>query len=242
MRKTWIAWLLAAALLLTVSCLGEQIGTLKEEELPAGRLSGLVIGIDPGHQLHGNNDKEPIAPGSKEMKAKVSSGTAGVSTRIAEYEVNLQVSLLLRDALEEEGAEVVMTREVNEIDISNLERATVFNEAGVDLGLRIHCNGASDRSVNGIGLFVRATGSCAEESYAACECLMPAMTEATGARNYGIYKRDSYTGLNWAEGPCILVEMGFMSNPAEDEKLCDADYQALMVQGMVEGVCAYFDR
>lgn len=205
-----------------------------------GRLAGFVIGVDPGHQLRGNSEKEPVAPGSDEKKAKVTSGTAGVSTRIPEYQVNLEVALLLRNALEEEGATVVMTREVNEVDISNRERAILFNEAGVDLGLRIHCNGADDRSVTGIGLFVRKTGAGAEESREACRYLLPAMTEATGARAYGIFQRDTYTGLNWCEGPCVLVEMGFMSNPEEDEKLCDPAYQALLVQGMTEGVCAYF--
>lgn len=205
-----------------------------------GRLDGIVIGIDPGHQLHGNNEKEPVAPGSSEKKAKVSSGTAGVSTRIPEYQVNLDVALQLRDALEAEGATVVMTRETNEVDISNVERAVMFNEAGVDLGLRIHCNGADDHSVTGVGLFVRKTGAGAEESYDACQFLMPAMTGATGARVYGIFQRDTYTGLNWCEGPCVLVEMGFMSNPEEDKKLCDPAYQALLVEGMTEGVCAYF--
>ena len=42
--------------------------------------------------------------------------------------------------------------------------------------------------------------------------------------------------------PCILVEMGYMSNPDEDEKLNDPDYQSLLVEGMVEGLCAYFER
>ena len=107
-----------------------------------GRLEGLIIGIDPGHQEKGNSEKEAIAPGSKEKKAKVSSGTQGVSTRVPEYIVNLDVSLMLRDALEAEGAQVIMTRETNDVDISNQERAIMMNEVGADLVLRIHCNGS----------------------------------------------------------------------------------------------------
>ena len=209
---------------------------------PEGRLSGLVIGIDPGHQGKANNDKEPIAPGSKEMKAKVSSGTRGVSTRIPEYEVNLQVSFKLKEALEAEGATVIMTRESHDVDISNMERAIMCNEAGCDIVLRIHCNGSENKKTNGIGLYVRATGTGAEESYAASEYILPAMAEAAGAKAQGIYKRDTYTGLNWSEVPCILVEMGYMSNPEEDEKLCDPEYQYLLVEGMVNGLCGYFGR
>ncbi|MDY2870998.1 MAG: hypothetical protein SOT57_00485, partial [Eubacteriales bacterium] len=69
-----------------------------------GLLDGVKVGIDPGHQAHSNSAQEPVSPGSKETKAKVSSGTQGVKTRVPEYEVNLQVALLLRDALEAQGA------------------------------------------------------------------------------------------------------------------------------------------
>lgn len=239
---------LAAILLLILAGLGVSLredwpeipALVPEETLEPGRLFGITIGIDPGHQIKGNYDKEPIAPGSRETKAKTSSGTQGVKSRVPEYEVNLQVSLALRDALEAEGARVVMAREINEVDISNIERAQMMNDAGADLVLRIHCNGAEDSSVHGIGLYVRASGVCAAESYAAAEALLPAMAERTGAKANGIYKRDSYTGLNWSEVPSILVEMGYMSNPEEDLKLVDPDYQALLVAGMVEGVCAYF--
>ncbi len=207
-----------------------------------GRLSGIVICIDPGHQSMGNYDLEPIAPGSDIEKTKTSSGTQGVKSRVPEYEVNLEVSLMLRDALEAEGATVVMTREGNNVDISNIERAQIANEAGADLFLRIHCNGSEDSSVNGIGLYVRETGTCAQESYDAAESLLPAMADATGAKANGIYKRDTYTGLNWAEMPAILVEMGYMSNADEDMKLVDYDYQELLVKGIVEGVCGYFGK
>lgn len=206
------------------------------------RLSGVKIGIDPGHQAHGNSAQEAVAPGSLETKAKVSSGTAGVRTRVAEYVVNLDVSLQLRAALEELGAEVYMTRETNDVDISNQERAIMMNELGVDLVLRIHCNGSTNSGANGIGLYIRKTGENADECARAAEALLPAMVAATGARADGIFKRDTYTGLNWSTVPSVLVEMGFMSNPDEDEKLNDPAYQARLVDGMVAGICAYMGR
>ena len=207
-----------------------------------GRLTGVKIGIDPGHQAHGNSAQEAVAPGSSETKAKVSSGTYGRFTGVPEYEVNLDVSLQLRDALEALGCEVYMTRETNDVDISNQERAIMMNELGVDLVLRIHCNGSTNKSAQGIGLYIRKTGTNADACMRAAEALLPAMVEATGAESDGIFRRDTYTGLNWSEVPSILVEMGFMTNEEEDYKLNDPAYQQLLVQGMVEGICAYMGR
>ena len=206
------------------------------------RLYGLRIGIDPGHQEHANSDREPVAPNSSETKAKVASGTSGVSTGVPEYITNLEIALKLRDALEAQGCEVYMTRETNDVDISNMERAEMMNGLGVDLVLRLHCDGSTDRSANGIGMFVRATGEKQEESEAAAQVILESMCAATGARARGVFLRDTYTMNNWSIVPCILVEMGFMSNPAEDEKLNDPAYQDLLVEGMVEGVASYFGR
>ena len=206
------------------------------------RLYGLRIGIDPGHQEHANSDREPVAPNSSETKAKVASGTSGVSTGVPEYITNLEIALKLRDALEAQGCEVYMTRETNDVDISNMERAEMMNGLGVDLVLRLHCDGSTDRSANGIGMFVRATGEKQEESEAAAQVILESMCAATDARARGVFLRDTYTMNNWSIVPCILVEMGFMSNPAEDEKLNDPAYQDLLVEGMVEGVASYFGR
>lgn len=206
------------------------------------RLSGLRIGIDPGHQQKENRELEPIAPNSKEKKKKVSSGTSGASTRIAEYVTNLEVALKLRDALQAEGCEVYMTRETHDVNISNLERAQMMNELGVDLVLRLHCDGSTNRSANGIGMFVRKTGEKQAESEAAAEVLLDAMVEATGAKKRGVYLRDTYTMNNWSTVPCILVEMGYLSNYAEDKKLNSPEYQDLLVEGMVEGIAIYFER
>ncbi len=204
-------------------------------------LSGVKIGIDPGHQAKANSEREPVAPGSSEKKAKVASGTSGIATKTPEYVRDLEISLKLRDALEAAGAEVYMTRETNEVNISNMERALMMNDLGVDLVLRIHCNGSTDKSVHGTGLYITKTGDIAAESLVAAEALLPAMIAATGARRCGIFKRDTYTGMNWSTVPCILVEMGYMTNYDEDLRLADPDYQQKLVDGMVQGIIDYIN-
>ncbi len=208
----------------------------EEVRLP---LTGVKIGIDPGHQAHGNNEKEAVAPGSKEKKAKVTSGTAGVSTRIPEYVTVLEISLKLREALEAQGAEVYMTRETHDVNLSNQERAKMMNELGVDLVLRIHCDGAEKRSKNGIALYCSRSNSIAEESYRAAEVILPRVCEATGAKENGIISNDNYTGQNWSEVPCLMVECGFLSNPDEDVKLNDEDYQWKLAAGLTYGIMDY---
>lgn len=245
MKRNFLRILIFALLAALAPCaVAEPAWQWVEEPTPAlmQRLSEISVGIDPGHQLKQNTEKEAIAPGSSEMKAKVSSGTAGVRTRVPEYQVNLEISLQLRDALEALGCTVYMTRETNDVNISNQERAIMMNELGVDLALRLHCNGSENSSANGVGLYVTKTGDIAEESAKAAEYILPAIIEATGARADGIFKRDTYTGQNWSTVPCIMVEMGFMSNPEEDVKLNDPAYQQLLVKGMVEGICQYFGR
>ena len=206
------------------------------------RLSGVKIGIDPGHQAHGNSERETVSPTSSETKAKVSSGTSGVATGIAEYVTNLEISFELRDRLEALGAEVYMTRETHDVNISNQERAKMMNELGVDLVLRIHCDGADNRKQNGVAVYCSRSNAIADESRRAAEALLPAICAATGAKQNGVVQNDTYTGQNWSEVPCVMVECGFLSNPDEDVKLNDPDYQRKLAEGMAEGICAFMGR
>ena len=242
-RKALLCVLLCACLLLPA--LGERGEVIIEQNLQEMDsdlpLKGKKIGIDPGHQLHADSTKEPIAPGSSETKARVAGGTRGVSTGRPEHATNLEVALLLKELLEELGAEVLMTRETADVNVSNMERALMMNEWGADAVLRLHCNGNNVQSVHGMGMYIRKTGQAAEESERLARCLLTCMSRRTGAKAQGIYKRDSYTGLNWSTVPCVLVEMGYMTNPDEDKKLNDPLYQEQIVLGIAEALIDYFE-
>ena len=203
-------------------------------------LSGIKIGLDPGHQRHANLEQETIAPNSKETKRKVSGGTAGVSTGIPEYETVLDISFMLREKLQALGAEVYMTRESHDVNISNQERTKMMNELGVDIMLRIHCDGSENPASSGTTLYVSKSNAIAKQSKEYAETILPCMTDATGAKSNGVRQSDTYTGNNWATVPCILMECGFMSNPAEDVLLNSADYQQKLTDGIVNGLLECF--
>lgn len=206
-----------------------------------GPLTGVKIGIDPGHQAEADYSREAVSPTGSATKPKVSSGTAGRVTRVPEHVVNLQIGLKLRDALEAQGAEVYMTRSTADVNISNQQRAKMMNALGVDLVLRIHCNGGSS-SKNGMSIYVRQSGACKAESAAAAQLILDAMAKQTGAKNLGVKYTDTYTGLNWPTVPSMLMEVGYLTNAREDRLLTSSDYQDKLVAGMIEGVCAYMGR
>lgn len=211
---------------------------------PEGSLQGIVIGIDPGHQKKGNSTKEPVAPGAKETKAKVSSGTKGDWSKVPEYEVTLNVGLRLKQLLEDAGATVIMSRETHDVNVSNVERAVMMNEAKCDLVLRIHCDGSDNASAYGASMQV-PDGSYTTEiqavSTAAGEEILNRFTEVTGARNRGVQPRDDLTGFNWSTVPVCLIEMGFMSNKQEDLLLASKAYQEKCAEGLYQGILLYFN-
>ena len=217
-----------------------------------GPLSGLIICVDAGHQDTGLTEKEPCAPWGPEanskvnnttMKAKATSGTSGVSTKKTEYAVNLEIALKLRDALEAQGATVVMSRTDNSSRISNRERALLANEANCVLTFNIHCNGSDNSSVSGVEIYVRGVGDNTSEyaersknEAALGQKLLDRIVAATGAKKRSVNKSDSYTGINWRDHATFIIECGFMSNPEEDVNLSTPDYQQRFVSGIVKFV------
>lgn len=207
--------------------------------------NGKLVCIDPGHQTKGNYKEEPVAPGSSETKPKVSSGTSGVSTKLPEYKLNLTVSMQLKDELLSRGYDVVMTRIINDVDITNIERAMVANNNNADVFIRVHANSDDRSSTKGI-LTISPTSSnryvagIYNECYLLSQCVLNCMENTTGSTGGIIWKTDTMSGINWSEVPVTIVEMGYMSNPDEDRKLSDPDYQKKLVKGMADGIDDFF--
>ena len=202
---------------------------------------GKTIVIDPGHQTKGDSSKEPIGPGATETKAKVTTGATGVSTKQTESELNLKVALLLEKELKQKGYTVIMTRRTNNVNISNSQRAKIANDANADAFIRIHADSVDTESVNGMSTLCQTSknkynGKLADESYKLSKYILDSMAKETGAKNRGVTKTDTMSGINWSKVPVTIIEMGFLSNEKEDKLLASNDYQKKIVKGIVIGI------
>ena len=205
------------------------------------------ICIDPGHQQKGDFGKESLAPDSNILKIKTSSGAEGIISKIPEDVINLRVSEKLKDSLKSKGFEVIMTRESQGVNLSNIERAKIANDAQVDLCLRIHADSSTSPSAKGISVLIPAEKyikdvGLLEMSKKAGALILNKTIQRTAAISRGLVAREDITGFNWSKVPVVLIEMGFLSNKEEDRLLNSEVYQKKIVEGITQGVEVYFSE
>ena len=205
-----------------------------------------MVCIDPGHQKIVNYEKDQNDYGSRVMNTKVSSVAQGTYTGKPEYEITLEIGLKLRNILEIMGYSIVMTRESNDANLSNIERAIIANESGSDICIRIHADVSENNNAQGISVLYPAKDSpnSTVSKYQKCklltEYILEGMIEATDATDRGVVARKDIIGFNFSTIPVVLPEVGFMSNKEEDIKLSTNLYQYKLAEGMAEGISKFF--
>jgi N-acetylmuramoyl-L-alanine amidase len=208
---------------------------------PGGAPPPPLVCIDPGHDATPDFSTERIGPGSDVYKIKDGGGARG------EAQVVLEIGFKLRAFLREQGYRVAMTRTDDEFTYGNrgnIARARFCNERDAAIMLRIHADGSTDSGRHGAATLYPAwrrgwTSDILPASRRAAELVQERLVAATGAADLGLVRRADLTGFNWADIPAILVETGFMTNPAEAARLRDPDYQRRVARGLARGVARF---
>lgn len=203
-----------------------------------------LVVIDPGHQERANLEHEPVGPGARETKIKVSGGTTGVATGKSEYQLTLEAALILGELLENNGVKVIYTRTTHNVNISNRERAELANHNQADLFIRIHADGEENQGVSGLSVLTPASGNpytkgIYDDSLKASQFILEEAKKNPAVKVNGIAFRGDLSGFNWSKVPSTLVEMGYMTNPAEDKKLSDTIYLTNLMTNIAEGILQY---
>lgn len=207
--------------------------------------NGKKVAIDAGHQARGDSSTEPVGSGSSTKKAKVAGGATGVSSKVPEYKMTLNVAKKLKKELTSRGYEVYMIRSSNDVNISNKERAQRANKSGADIYIRLHGDSSTSSGVRGAsGLYPSSSnpyvGKLSKSSKRLTKNILSTYCKKTGIRNRGCVVRNDLTGTNWSKIPVTLIEMGFMSNPTEDRNMQNSKFQNKMAKGIANGIDKYF--
>ncbi len=208
--------------------------------------SNYTIFIDPAKQLIIDTDREEVSPaGDMGTKMKMTQGGVGVATGAFEYEVNLQIAEVLEDELSKRGYNVILSRETNNINISNADRAKMANKANADIFIRIDAPVLSNGNTTGILGFITTqsnpyTGKNYENSYMLCYSIVDSICNKTDLTKMGVYETDYITALNYCDMPAAVIDVGFLSNINDDTNLSSANYKNIMAVKIADGIDRYF--
>ena len=179
-------------------------------------LKGLKIAIDAGH-------------GGTEL------GAIGCLND-NEKDVNLEISKILKEKLETNGANVIMTREDDSFVGLN-DRVEIANKNNAQIFISIHNNALPDSAAH-----LKSTGSETyyfyQQSKELAKDVVESLAKETGLKNNGA-KAQSFAVVRNTNCPAILVEVGYIINPEDNAKLIDKDYQNKIAEAILHGLENY---
>lgn len=172
------------------------------------------IMIDAGH-----GGKDPGAIGQKGTKEK---------------DITLKIAITVAALLQQAGIMTKLTR-TSDVFVDLDDRAKIANAFGANLFVSIHCNSATDRSANGIETYCYKFGGDGEKL---AKAVQKELIAATGLRDRSV-KAANFAVLRETAMPAILVELCFISNPAEEALLNNPSFQAKCARAIVDGILKY---
>ena len=157
----------------------------------------------------------------------VNSGAEGNGLR--EQDVNYAVGVYLAELLTENGGyEVMLSRPTPEtaLGTTNAEslraRVDAANAWGADYFISIHCNAAENAAANGTETYVFSRASAA---LPLAEAIQAQIVDMLGTKDLGVKENPSLYVLRRTKMPAVLVELAFITNPADAELLRNDRYR-----------------
>lgn len=155
-----------------------------------------IVVIDPGHGGY-------------------SIGTYSDGMKHLEKDINLSVSLYLKNLLDKEDIKVYYTRLTDENVYLN-PRKDLANELKADLFLSIHCNGNTETEAYGLEVLYNEKDPLKQMySRKLAEICLEDLVKTTGLRNRGIKGRSDVYIIGTSQVPVALIEMGFITNESD---------------------------
>ncbi|MBQ4517177.1 MAG: N-acetylmuramoyl-L-alanine amidase [Clostridia bacterium] len=161
-----------------------------------------------------------------------------------EKDFNLDVALRAQKLLEAEGVEVHMIR-TEDVYVDFLRVGSIANDAGTSLFVSIHTNSATMETPNGIETFGYLEAGSVSNGMTGerlSQILLDNLIEQTGAYSRGVKEGKSLAVINSTKMPATLIEIGFISNAEECEKMMTEEYRQKLAQAVCDGVLQAFEE
>lgn len=153
---------------------------------------------------------------------------------VLEKDINLAIVGKLQVLVDaQEDLVAVLTRTLD-IFVSLEDRIRIAEEGGAVIYVSVHVNSYTSPEPSGVETIVSDTRPLDDDSWILAELIQDSVVQATGARDRGARSQESY--LERTEMPAVSVETGYITNPEEQAKLVDPEYQQLIAEGILAGI------